>query len=101
MPDGDCKESGDNSTGLNFLGGGSSTARDGLFVFDDKGFTADHWLKDEHIASPECIYSAQPNDWPKERKHSFAIGTGGDHSLLIDSNWLTEGFFVRLIKEEV
>lgn len=95
-------EPGDNSTGLNFLAGGSLTARDGLFVFDDKGFTAVHWLKDEHIASPGHKYfPPHPDDWPKERKYSFAIGTGGDHSLSINSSWLTSGFFVRLIKEEV
>ena len=81
-------EPGDNSTGQNILAGGSLTARDGLFVFDDKGFIAVHWLKDEHIASPEHNYfPPHPDDWLKERKYSFATGTCGDHSLSINSSW--------------
>ena len=92
-------EPGDNSTSLNFLGGGTLTARNGLFKFDDFGLTATHWLADEHIADGSCTYfPPQPKNWPQKRKHTFSIGTGGDHSLSLNSNYSTRGYFIRLIK---
>ena len=95
-------EPGNNSTSLNFLGGGSLTARDGLFVFDDKGLTSEHWLKDEHVASPDRKYfPPHREDWPQDRKYTFSIGNGGDHSLTINSDWSTQACFIRLIKNEL
>lgn len=92
-------EPGDNSTGMNFLAGGNLTSRDGMFLFDDKGFTANHWLLDEHIPDPETkFFPAPPADWPKSRLHKFCVGTGGDHSLKIGDEFLIKGLFIRLIQ---
>ncbi len=94
-------EPGDNSTGMNFLAGGNLTVRDGMFLFDDRGFTANHWLLNEHVPSSEVKYfPAPPEDWPKERSHQFTLGTGGDNSLKITDNFRFRGAFIRLIKED-
>ncbi|MDC1030931.1 FISUMP domain-containing protein [Flavobacteriaceae bacterium] len=92
---------GDNSTGMNFLAGGNLTVREGMFLFDDRGFTANHWLKNEHVPRPEVkFFPAPPEDWPKERLHQFSLGIGGDNSLKITDNFRVRGAFIRLIKED-
>ena len=91
-------EPGDNSTGMNFLAGGNLTSRDGMFLFDDKGFTSNHWLLDEHIPDSETkFFPAPPVDWPVSRMHKFCIGTGSDHSMKIGTDFLIKGLFLRLI----
>lgn len=92
---------GDNSTGMNFLAGGNLTVREGMSFFNDRGFTANHWLQNEHVPRPEVKYfPAPPEDWPKERSHQFTLGTGGDNSLKITDNFRFRGAFIRLIKED-
>ena len=93
-------EPGDNSTGLNFLPGGNLTARDGMFIFDDKGTTAGHWLLDQEMPKEGLRhFPPLPTDWPQERLHQFTIGTSGDNSLSIGSSFAAKAHFIRLIKE--
>jgi uncharacterized protein (TIGR02145 family) len=90
---------GDNSTKLSFLPGGNLTARDGLFLFDDKGTTASHWLEDVHNPKEGAKYwPVPPSDWNQSRNHKFSIGTGGNNSLSVGAGFLFNGYFIRLMR---
>lgn len=94
-------EPGNNSTRLNFLGGGNLSIRNGAFLFADRGYTANHWLSDEHIPAPQIKFFPPPPDgWSNERLFSFSIGSGGDHSLSVGDDFLYVARFIRLVKSD-
>jgi uncharacterized protein (TIGR02145 family) len=93
-------EPGNNQTGLSFLAGGTLGLKYGELEFNDKGTTAGHWLFDEYLPKEGVrFFPAPPDNWPKNRFHSFSIGTGGNHCLSVGDDLLMGGLFIRLIKE--